>query len=204
MTTTDPIFDLDAGIVCLDFVNTLSSTSGEHLNTYFDLLAFAQQSALLTQAEADRLRAHALRSPGAADTVVQHARLLRTTLRRIFSAIAADERPHDGDVDHLNHELALAMKHACLELRGDGFAWQWTGEELERPLWPIARSAADLLTSDSVRRLVRECGASDCRWLFLDSSKNRTRQWCSMSSCGNREKARRHYQRQKARRAQSA
>src|SRR3989442_8269959 len=67
-------------------------------------------------------------------------------------------------------------------------------------IWPIARSAADLLTSDEQRQLVRECGAPDCLWLFLDTTKNRSRQWCSMQSCGNREKARRHYQRLRAQR----
>ena len=71
-------------------------------------------------------------------------------------------------------------------------------------LWPISRAAADLLVSDTERRKVRQCGAGDCEWLFLDTSKNRSRQWCSMQCCGNREKARRHYQRVRARKAGNA
>src|SRR5256885_1943109 len=67
-------------------------------------------------------------------------------------------------------------------------------------IWSITRSAADLPTSDEQRQLVRECGAPDCLWLFVDTTKNRSRQWCSMQSCGNREKARRHYQRMRERR----
>lgn len=77
------------------------------------------------------------------------------------------------------------------------YRWAFEGRNLDAPLWPISRSAADLLTSDSDLHKVRQCGGSDCNWLFLDTSKNRTRQWCSMQSCGNREKARRHYQRQR-------
>jgi predicted RNA-binding Zn ribbon-like protein len=63
-------------------------------------------------------------------------------------------------------------------------------------LWPVARSAADLLTSQEQSR-VRECAASDCGWLFLDLSRNRSRRWCDMETCGNRTKARRHYARSK-------
>ena len=58
------------------------------------------------------------------------------------------------------------------------------------PLWVLAMSASDLLTSDAVDR-VRECDNPECRWLFLDTSKNHTRRWCDMKLCGNRMKARR-------------
>jgi predicted RNA-binding Zn ribbon-like protein len=47
---------------------------------------------------------------------------------------------------------------------------------------------------------VGECEGEGCSWLFLDTSRNRSRRWCSMEDCGNRAKARRHYERrQKAR-----
>jgi len=54
----------------------------------------------------------------------------------------------------------------------------------------LALSAAGLMTSPEMAR-VRACGSSDCRWLFLDTSKNHTRRWCDMKICGNRMKARR-------------
>lgn len=37
---------------------------------------------------------------------------------------------------------------------------------------------------------VKICPADDCRWAFYDRSRNRSRTWCSMQVCGNREKAR--------------
>ena len=35
------------------------------------------------------------------------------------------------------------------------------------------------------------CGSQSCRWVFFDRSKNHSSRWCTMASCGNREKARR-------------
>jgi predicted RNA-binding Zn ribbon-like protein len=43
---------------------------------------------------------------------------------------------------------------------------------------------------------VRECANHDCGWLFLDLSRNRSRKWCDMSSCGNRAKVRRFRERE--------
>ncbi|MEO6889729.1 MAG: CGNR zinc finger domain-containing protein, partial [Ktedonobacteraceae bacterium] len=58
-------------------------------------------------------------------------------------------------------------------------------------------SAVELLTSEEVKR-VKECPARDCGWLFLDMSKNGSRQWCSMEGCGSRAKMRRQYARKRA------
>jgi predicted RNA-binding Zn ribbon-like protein len=63
-------------------------------------------------------------------------------------------------------------------------------------LWPVARSASELLTSDDLA-YVRGCASETCAWLFLDKTKNHGRRWCEMKTCGNRDKARRYYQRQK-------
>nr|QZD57827.1 CGNR zinc finger domain-containing protein [Glycomyces sp. TRM65418] len=40
------------------------------------------------------------------------------------------------------------------------------------------------------RGRIRACAR--CGWLFLDSSRGGRRRWCSMGTCGNREKASRH------------
>jgi predicted RNA-binding Zn ribbon-like protein len=61
---------------------------------------------------------------------------------------------------------------------------------------PVAISAVDLLTSSDLGRL-KICPAHECEWLFLDDSRNGTRRWCSMAECGNRAKARLHYNRAK-------
>jgi predicted RNA-binding Zn ribbon-like protein len=38
---------------------------------------------------------------------------------------------------------------------------------------------------------VRLCADASCAWLFLDTTRNRTRRWCDMKECGNRNKVRR-------------
>ena len=67
---------------------------------------------------------------------------------------------------------------------------------LSAMLRPIARAAADLLTSSDLA-LVRTCASPTCRWFFLDTSKNHHRRWCSMKQCGNRAKVRRFYAKKK-------
>jgi predicted RNA-binding Zn ribbon-like protein len=198
--TDDYQFDLDGGRACLDFANS-NDSAGDHLTAYPDLLAFAVQSTLLTPQDAAWLRAEALRDPVQTEGVMVRARRLREAIYGIFSAVAAGGAPLEHHVDQLNLELAATLQHARVlpawnAETGDNpaYRWGWVAGSLDMPLWPITRSAADLLTDDQENRRVRECGGADCRWLFLDSSKNQTRQWCSMRSCGNREKARRHYQ----------
>src|SRR3954452_7718048 len=79
------VFDLDGGRLCLDFANTISSTSGEHLNSYRDLLAFARQAHLLTRSETNRLQSVAVMDATGAAEVLARARRLRTALRGMFS-----------------------------------------------------------------------------------------------------------------------
>lgn len=193
-------FDLDAGHPALDFANTLAA-SGDLVRSFADLVGFALQSALVTPADADWLHAQAEREPLLANSVLVRALQLRQAIRDVFLAVASDQLPSEQALGVLNGELAAGLAQARVEVGDDGeFGWTWSGRALDQMLWPLSRVAADLLTSEGQRRLVRECGASDCRWLFLDTSKNRSRQWCSMQSCGNREKARRHYQRVKSKR----
>jgi predicted RNA-binding Zn ribbon-like protein len=76
----------------------------------------------------------------------------------------------------------------------------WADEDLlDSVLWPVVQATVELLTSPDAER-VRICEAvlaKECDWLFLDLSRNHSRRWCSMKDCGNRAKARRHYQRKR-------
>ncbi|HEX7536219.1 MAG TPA: CGNR zinc finger domain-containing protein [Dermatophilaceae bacterium] len=58
----------------------------------------------------------------------------------------------------------------------------------------LAAAAAKVAIEERIDR-VKICPADDCRWAFYDTSRNRSRQWCSMEVCGNRAKARAHRQR---------
>jgi predicted RNA-binding Zn ribbon-like protein len=87
------------------------------------------------------------------------------------------------------------QSHSKLEQLDTGIALGWEeSDALDVMLWPITRSAVELLTSDELDR-VKQCGR--CDWLFLDKSRNRSRRWCSMDACGNRIKMARRYKREK-------
>jgi predicted RNA-binding Zn ribbon-like protein len=201
-----PAFELSGGALGLDFANTWSDRGRpetEKLRGYADLLAFALQTGQLTAGEASRLGEWAERHPGEAATAFARCRELRESLYRIFSAVAARRAPPVADLERLNAALPEALARLRVERRGAGFIWTWRAPEapaepLNAPLWPLLRSAAELLTADE-RQQVRECAGSDCTWLFLDRSRNRSRRWCEMKTCGNRAKARRHYHRLRSR-----
>ncbi len=121
---------------------------------------------------------------------------LREAIYRIFASIASDDRPDVEDLELLNGALGPALANARIVEGQDGFTWDWAGDELslDRMLWPVARSAAELLSSAQLNR-ARQCADEKCGWLFLDMSRNRSRRWCSMEYCGNRNKARNYYHR---------
>jgi predicted RNA-binding Zn ribbon-like protein len=194
--------DLVGGRVCLDLVNTLDGRRNDHphdyLNGYTALVSWGLHVGLVTEGEARQLLDRAGRQPAEASRVFERAIALRETIYRIFSTVAGGESPAAADLAGLNEELAEALAQLQLVPAPDGFAWDWRGDRqvLAWLLWPLARSAAELLTSVELKR-VRECEGNNCGWLFLDTSRNRSRRWCDMKSCGNRAKARRHYNRKR-------
>ena len=191
-------FDDSGGALCLDFANTWgdrSNSAKDLLTGYGDLLRWAMGSGVLSDAERKVLETTARSSDEAATTVFEEAISIRETIYRIYAAVAGDASPAAADLEDLNEVLEsvpqqrLCCGGACCE-------WRWPGDgtDLRRIVWPVVRSAADLLTSPDVAR-IRQCQAPDCSWLFLDRSRGGRRRWCDMSVCGNRAKARRYYER---------
>jgi predicted RNA-binding Zn ribbon-like protein len=191
--------------LCLDFTNTVNWHASQHpveeLPLYTDLVAWAQNVGLLTEPEAQRLKRLSARRPAEAEAVLARAHSLREAIFRLLSATANEHRSDPADLERINTELPLSFTHTQLAPAPEGFAlrWQAAPNALDRILWPVAYSAADLLTQPALLSRVGEC-ADDrgCGYLFLDMTKNRSRRWCDMKDCGNRAKARRHYERQKA------
>jgi len=195
--------ELIGGALCLDFVNTVSTRleqeRREYLHTYQDLVAWSQHARLLTEEMADGLLHSAGRHPASAAAVLERAIALRETLYRVFSAIAQDRAPQEGDLAAVNAALHETLSRLKIQPSAGGFEWSWIvdGNDLDRMLWPITRSAAELLTSEEPGR-IRQCARDGCDWLFVDTSKNRSRRWCTMDVCGSRVKARRYYRRKRA------
>ena len=204
---------LVGGQLCLDFVNTVDSRGsysprgnspsannvlGDKLGDYFDLVEWSQHAGIITGRESRRLIEEGRRKPSEAGKVFERAIALREALYRIFKAMLTDRQPRSVDLVTVNDELQRARSHERLTRAGDGFTWEWTGPAtaLDRMLWSIAHSGAEYLTAGDLSRL-RECGGEECGWLFEDTSKNRSRQWCHMQDCGNLEKVRRFRARQR-------
>lgn len=185
-------FDLDSGILALDFSNTLDGRydpeAKERVRVYRDLLVFSLLAGTIEQQQAERLAAVAERIPESAEQQVHQSHQLREAIFGVFSTIAAGEDPPAPDLDVLNGFHQRAMSRGKVIVASEGFDWGWEDDDaLDRPLWPIVKSAVDLLLTGDQRRL-RECAADDCGWLFYDTSRNQSRRWCSMQSCGNRAK----------------
>lgn len=192
-------FDLTGGELSLDFVNTLSGRKGggvrERLVDYGSLLAWAQQTGSLSAEQVARLRTEARQRPTDAAGVVQRAWALREAVHGLHTAGLAGREMSPAELAVLNGELSLAQSALRLESGPSGLEWRWGGDEgdLSRVLWPVVRAAAVLLSGAELGR-VRECASESCGWLFLDHSRNQSRRWCDMQSCGNRAKVRRHRQ----------
>jgi predicted RNA-binding Zn ribbon-like protein len=186
------------GRSCLDFVNTLDPREGERasdfLTSYSDLISWSVHAGILKSGEAGRTSRSAARDPAGASRVFTKAVALREATYRLFSAVISGRRPRATDLNVLQAALDEAPPRLRIVPTRTGFGWHPVrgSDTLERVLWPVAWSAADLLTSDDLPN-VKKCTGHNCGWLFLDMSRNNNRQWCSMKGCGNREKARRHY-----------
>jgi predicted RNA-binding Zn ribbon-like protein len=193
-------FDFSGGNLCLDFTNTVSNRTTdepiEHLRRYEDWLAWWRQAA---QGDTKILEKLARRHPERAQTTLERVLALRESLYAIFSAIAAQHDPPSQALAALNRALPGAMARPKIIAGPSGYTLQWhSGEDaLDAPLGPIVRSAAELLASAAELAKVRECAAEGCAWLFLDTSRNKQRRWCDMKVCGNRNKARRYYQKRR-------
>ncbi len=210
-------FKLIGGNLALDFVNTVNGRTSspnkkngrdyydayptDKLENYTDLIAWSLKTGLINEREAKKLLQAAEDNSQAAKAVLKRAVNLRESIYRLFKSVAEGWQPLNGDLEKLNRELSVARRHQKLSAAKNGFAFEWIGcaEALDAMLWQISESAANLLVSGDLTR-IRRCANDVCNWLFLDTSRNRTRAWCVMKDCGNVAKVRRFRAKQQAER----
>jgi len=196
-------FSFTGGRLCLDFINTISGSRAhprERLGSWEDLISWGYQAGVLTERQHQRLKHIAELDPDRTASAGAEAVSFRETLFRIFSAVAVGKTVDSDDLGVRNDMVARSMAHHRVEPKdGGGFVWTWDDDPdaLDRVLWPVVRSAAELLISAELTR-VRLCASETCDWVFLDKSRNHSRRWCDMADCGNRAKARRYYARHAA------
>jgi predicted RNA-binding Zn ribbon-like protein len=198
------MYDFDAGDLSLDFANTINWHGSPHpeemLPNFSSLIDWGEQAQLITADQASQLTAYAVSQPDEASRLHQQAIQLREAIYHIFSKNYAGEPIDPADLRLLNTMVRQALAHRQVTASTGAFQWEWLPEVqgVDRILWPVAFSAAHLLTSENALR-VRECEDDrGCGYLFIDQTKNHSRRWCSMDSCGNRAKAKRHYSRVQA------
>ena len=196
-------FEFIADALCLDFANTIHNSraedKGEELHGISDLLQWAKEAGLLSSADHDRLAAHYNRTPREAAAALANGIAIRDVLLSIFAAIVNGRSVSPQRLSELNSALAQAPGLLRVHKNSDRIEMEWTSaaDGLQQVLFAVLTSAGELLASDRLGQ-IRECASVDCTWLFVDESRNRSRRWCDMSTCGNRMKARRHYERAKA------
>jgi predicted RNA-binding Zn ribbon-like protein len=185
----------------LDFANTIEWRNGakreDSLKTFESLVDWSVKEGIVSRGDTSSILRRA-REEHTEDVTLRKAIQLREAIYRIFSSVAHDRHPDDRDISTLNRFLSDYPVSSSVVRTGQEYSWVvMPGSGAEgRMLWPIARSAADLLTSDLLGK-VTECANEEegCGWVFLDKTRSGTKKWCSSKGCGNRAKVRAWYDR---------
>jgi len=124
---------------------------------------------------------------------VPHRKLgqLRVLLRRAAEKLAAGGSLDPREISKVNQALKVPVRQKLVQdqngIRAETVPVRsdWT--------WVIARIAASLgeMLADREVERIKVCANSDCRWVFYDPTKARTKRWCNDRTCGNRARVRR-------------
>jgi predicted RNA-binding Zn ribbon-like protein len=184
---------LQGGALSVDFANSVDWTEDEQ--------EIPATDALLEPDSLERwgARLGVAGRPGGPDEL-ELARGLRTALHHIYSALAREQEPDDFSLSRLRFAYAQAVAAGTLVQREDGgFGLDWRDDEPRRVRFAVAADAVALLADPARIARLHRCPGRDCGWIFLDTSGRR--RWCSMQTCGSREKMRRMYERKRAERS---
>ncbi|TSE08688.1 hypothetical protein C1D09_017140 [Mesorhizobium intechi] len=175
MSSLHPI----AGDIALDLANTVSWRGTEretdHLMSAAEIVAWAK--------EADLVDRNFEISAGESEILLRRTLALRSAIREAGAAIAHGKDAPVRALDVVRDLAAKALQAA--EVSGVPATFKFTG--IDRIVGAIAWSALDLFRGDELSRL-KQCPPDDCQWLFIDRTKNSSRRWCDMATCGNRAK----------------
>ncbi len=189
-----------AGDLAVAFVNTGAAREKNRqqgVSSYADLLTWSQQVGVLQAHDAERLARRAAEDPAAARAVWKSTEAVRRSVVRLFIAVQLEKDLPAEDLEVFNQALARALPAARVIPAEAGVTWGWAGDAdaLDRMLWPIFFTAAELLISTQGRPHVRQCALKGCGLFFVDRTPSGQRRWCEMKACGNRAKSLRYYRR---------
>lgn len=185
---------------CLDLINTQLIVKGEPkdlLESVDDLCSWLRQARLLTASQGEFAQAHPHNEK--AEFLLERARTFRATLRILAERVAAGKAVPDSAVGTINQFLAQRPGYTELVRTKEGFKRRFHSLATQpmELLAPLLETASDLLGSGRLR-FIKKCANAACILYFLDTTKNHTRNWCSMQLCGNRMKVAAHYRRSRS------
>ena len=187
-------FSTLGGHPALDLANTVTwrldpGRRRDYVSTYAEALRCLEQLGVLTSAERTVVERQATRSPELAAFELEELKRLREA---VYGVVVDDS----DAADELSRHFADAIAAATLT-RGDG-ALRWSlPADVRLPRLRMAQLAIDLVTENPSDRL-RQCDDDACGWVFLDRSPRRNRRWCDSADCGNRNRVRAHYERERS------
>jgi len=184
-----------AGNLSLDYVNTIHDRHEEPirnlLHSYLDLVTWVYFADAINNSQKERLLQMGWENQQDANRVYTDSLQLREAFYDFVFNMINRKEVSPASMQLIKNWIYKTFSNIELIQSNDGFSLDWNIENIgiESILWPIVRSFADLVTTVDRNRL-KQC--SNCGYLFVDNSKNKSRRWCSMEICGNRVKARRH------------
>lgn len=199
----NPIIDqmrLDGGVECLDFVNTVpdrfDGTNRDNLSSFNDLIYWAKKAKIIDNTSFAAVEKAAKLNGRKSRDFFAEAIGIRSLIYSIFKPISNHQKVKPADLEVFNEVVKRYFVFLEIGARKDGFVEQWNfdSSQFYSITAPIIKSAYELLLSGKLER-VKEC--PNCGWLFLDTTKNGKRRWCSMEDCGSNVKALEYYYRKK-------
>ena len=179
---------LVGGDAALDFVNTdlfsQADRSTDVLRSAEEFVAWCAHAGVASPSSAT---VHLSRAQEQA--FLREADEVRTAIRMIVEAIAARRDFDPAALTTLRSAYADAVGRAAPTLDGGGLSWAWEPPSPHGALSVLVGAAVDLLRHGAVDR-IKAC--PNCGFVFLDTTRNGSRRWCSMEDCGGQEKMRRY------------
>lgn len=190
--------------LCLDFVNTISWRESDNkrrdwFSSYEKLVDWSHHAGILEEKQTQLLLEKSVHDPSEAEQTLAQAIQLREAIYRIFRSFTNGELINPEVLTNFNKVIRHYYQLMHLVPMEYDFSMYFDIPEgaFDSMIPPIVQSAVDILTSENDLKRVKQCEGDPCGWLFFDTSRNRSRRWCSMADCGNRAKARRFNQNKK-------
>lgn len=184
---------------CLDFINTqmiVRGNSTDLLGGCEDLVAWLVQARMVDKVQAAVVMTQWNNKDQ--EQLFEQGVTFRRTLREMVARIVTRQSIPGSAVASINQILSRCPGYPQLVYKKGGYARKFQSQAAQKDglLAPLAEAASDLLCSGKLS-LVKKCGNQACILYFYDTTKNHTRNWCSMQLCGNRIKVAAHYQRKR-------